>query len=467
MHILKLLPRFRQASREVVRLAAREQWTRTQIEAYQLDRLNAIWEHARHFVPHYRELASREGWPGKFDSLEHYRATVPILDKRVVRAQPHRLLSERPRRGAWRFTGGSTGTVTRVFREHAAHFQTQRCKYRQAAMWGVDFLDRSVFVWGHGASFAPGWRGRLARARRPIEDRLRNRLRLSAYDLSSPVLRRHLRAIEAWRPRSLYTYSTCAYLLAREAADRGFGCDSLQYALLTAEPTPPWLIASVERAFGVPAIREYGSIECGILATEWTDRTLRVREDVSLLETVPRDDGRFDVIVTVLQNPSFPLLRYAIADVADEPLAYPVSGFAVLSNVVGRANDLVVSRTGRPLHGLWFDDLFERTPGARRWRVHQTPSGEVAIAVEMDRGAPPLDARRISRAVQSHLEGFPVQVRTVERLAQNAAGKHRWVLSDLAHTPLAQPRKRGATASSPLAGQRGRHQPRARVDASA
>ena len=441
MHLLKLLPRFRHATKEIVRLAEREQWPRARIEAHQLHRLNTVWAHARRFVPHYRDLANRSGWPDRFDSLDHFRAVIPVLEKRTVRTRPDRLLSERPGRGTWRFTGGSTGAVTRVFYEHAAHLETQRCKYRHAAQWNVDIFDRVAFVWGHGASFAPGWKGRVARARRPLEDRLRNRLRLSAYDLSPDALRQHLRAIEAWRPRWLYTYSTCAYLLAREAMAIGFDCGSLEYALLTAEPTPPWLRASVEQAFGVPAIREYGSIECGYLAAEWPDRTLRVREDVSLLETVPRDDGRFDVLVTVLRNPSFPLLRYAIADVADEPLRHPATGFAMLSNVEGRANDLVMSRSGRILHGLWFDDLFETTAGARRWRVHQAADGAVAIVVEMDRGAPPLDDTRIRRRVEAHLEGYPVVVRTVDRMDQNAAGKHRWIVSDLTpstRSPLAR-----------------------------
>jgi hypothetical protein len=103
----------------------------------------------------------------------------------------------------------------------------------------------------------------------------------------------------------------------------------------------------------------------------------------------------------------------------------------MLSNVEGRANDLVMSRSGRILHGLWFDDLFETTAGARRWRVHQAADGAVAIVVEMDRGAPPLDDTRIRRRVEAHLEGYPVVVRTVDRMDQNAAGKHRWIVSDL------------------------------------
>lgn len=59
MKLLRLLPRFRRADREMKVLEAREQWSRNEIEAFQLDRLNAVWNHAIAHAPHHRELRSR------------------------------------------------------------------------------------------------------------------------------------------------------------------------------------------------------------------------------------------------------------------------------------------------------------------------------------------------------------------------------------------------------------------------
>lgn len=437
MHLLTLLPRFRRAYRALEGLAAVESWSRDDLERLQLERLNAVWGHAVRHVPHYRGLATTQQLPERFDSLDQFTASVPILPKRTVRADRMTLVSERPAPGTWRFTGGSTGAVTRVYCEHEAHRARLQVKYRHSAMWGVDFLDRTAFLWGHGASFAPGWRGQVGRLRRPVEDRLRNRLRLSAYDLSSPVLSSYLRRLASFQPRSLYAYSTAAWLLAKQAVTDGASVDSLRYVMLTAEPACPHIVANVERAFNVPAIKEYGSIECGVLAVEWPDRTLRVREDLSMIETIERDDGRFDIVVTVLGNASFPLFRYHIGDVTDRAIVFPDSGFAVLNQIEGRENDLVVSRSGRMLHPLWFDDLFENTRGTRRWRVYQDAAGAVSVEVELEPGAQGIDERQIARAIESHLDGFPVSVATVSRVTQNAAGKHRWVSSDLARDHLA------------------------------
>src|SRR5262245_5685923 len=108
--MLRYLPRFREASRALRTLEAREGWSRAEIEAFQLERLNAVWGHAVADVPHYRDLAGKGKLPATFASLAEFRQVVPVLDKAVVQADPRRFLSERAGRGRWVCTGGSTGT---------------------------------------------------------------------------------------------------------------------------------------------------------------------------------------------------------------------------------------------------------------------------------------------------------------------------------------------------------------------
>ena len=56
---------------------------------------------------------------------------------------------------------------------------------------------------------------------------------------------------------------------------------------------------------------------------------------VTQVETLPRDDARFDIVLTVLANPSFPLIRYSIGDITDAPLEIPARGRAILKNIAG------------------------------------------------------------------------------------------------------------------------------------
>jgi len=438
MTVLRFLPRFRKAHRELDELALRERWPRDRIEGFQLERLNDVWQHARGYVPYYRRLASENALPRRFSSLEEYRQAVPVLPKAEVRTRSRDFLSTEPLPGGWERTGGSTGTPMNVYWGRESHREMLRAKYRHFAAWDVGIFDPTAFLWGHSASFKPGMAGRLSQCLLPVQDRLRNRIRLSAYHLGHQDLRDYLRRIKAFQPVSMYGYSRALYFLAQEAESLEFECDSLRLFTLTGEPAFPFMVQAIERVFGVPAVSEYGSIECGAIASEWPDRTLRVREDMVLVETEPREDGRFDILVSVLNNPSYPLLRYAIADVTDAPLSRPDSGFAILKNVAGRNNDFILTRSGRWLHSARFDAFFKyQSKGVRRFRMRQRADGSISVALEIEDDAPAVDTKSIEQGLRDLVEGYAVRVETVNSIAQTAAGKHRLVVSDLIHEPAA------------------------------
>ena len=336
MHLLQLLPRFREVHRHLEVLAGRERWSRAGIATWQLERLNQVWRHASGHVPYYRRLAAEANLPDQFRSLQEYTDTMPIVPRLAIKAVPEDFLSDRAVPGQWHVSSGSTGNPTRYFIERGAHREILRCRYRMQASWGVDILDRTASLWSTAGGHRPGpWR-HLAGLRQRAVDLARSRLRLSAYHLSPADLRAHLRRLAAFRPAMLYAYSTAGYLLAREAEATGFHCERLSLCVLSAEPASPNMVATVERAFGVPAVAEYGATECALIAGEGPDRALRVREDLVFLETRPIEGGRHELLLTVLNNASFPILRYAIGDTTDRPLETPERGFAVLANVTGR-----------------------------------------------------------------------------------------------------------------------------------
>lgn len=437
MKLLRLLPRFRKAYRKLDTLAKRERWSRAQIEQLQLDRINAVWREATCFVPYYRGIAAELALPPRFTSLEEFTSLVPVLPKALVRSQPNLFLSSQPARGSWHRTGGSTGTPMGVYWEKQAHLNSLRAKYRMEATYGLDIFDRKVFLWGHSGSFAPGLTGRIAKLRQPLEDALRNRQRLSAYRMGRDDLQKYLQQISKFRPASLYGYSTAMYLLAQEAADSGFECDSLKVAIVSGEPAIPHFVDTIAKSLGVPAAIEYGAVECGFIAGQGPDGMLRVREDQTLVETLPREDGLFDLVVTVLTNPSFPLLRYAIDDVTDAPLRARPVGFAILGNVDGRRNDLVVSRTGRLVHSQGVKHVFEHYSCVRRFRAEQDLTGAVNVLVEITGHDAAWSESAAARRLAELLEGYPVTVKTVDVIPGTCAGKHRWIVSELADRHLA------------------------------
>jgi phenylacetate-CoA ligase len=428
--ILRFLPRFQKAYRELEILKEREHWTRGMIESFQLTRINALWRHASTHVPYYRELISRFALPGNFSTLAEFTSQVPLLPRDAVKNQPFAFISEKAAHGSWCRTGGSTGKPMDIYWGHDAHLEVLRAKYRQYNQWGLDIFDRIIFLWGHAASLRPGLAGFLSRIKQPLEDRMRNRLRLSAYFLGRDNLQRYLRQIAAFRPSGLYGYGHAVFLLAQEAEKQGFHCDTLKLVILTGEPISQRIVETVENAFGAPAIQEYGSIECGVIAGEWTDRTLRVREDIVFLESIPKADGIYDLVLSLLTNHSFPMIRYSIGDVTSGPLKIPLKGFAILPSVDGRANDLLITQNGRLLSPFLVETLFDQIPGLCRYRVVQEKNGSLNVLLEMMEGQALLDGVTLERRLSKLVEGYQVKVDAVNAIPCMPSGKHCWILSE-------------------------------------
>jgi len=431
MKYLAVLPRFRRAYGELDTLALRESWSRNAIEEYQLARINDMWKAARTNVPYYQNLSNSHSLPRQFASLGEFSQRMPLLEKSVLRGDRSQMVSTNPGKGSWYRTGGTTGAPMSVFRTREAHLRRLWAQYRFFESWNIDILDRTVHLWGHGSSLRRGLRGRVDCLLLPTYDSMRRRLRLSAYSVTPKVLRGYLKQIARFQPRAIYAYSSAAYLLAREALDCGFQCDSLRAVILTSEPAFPHIVSTVEKAFGVPAINEYGSIETGFIAGEARDRALRVREDYLFLETLPADGDRYKIVMTCLTNPDFPLLRYVIGDLTSAPLKRPASGFAILKDVAGRQNQFLRSRSGRFLHGTWFEEIVEQYPAVRRYRLHQRTDGSLQVQLELAAADDLSAAGAIQQRFQEHLEGYPVEVSCVSELQATSSGKHTWITSEM------------------------------------
>ncbi len=245
-----------------------------------------------------------------------------------------------------------------------------------------------------------------------------------------------LARLKAHRPAMLYGFSQSVSLLAREARRQGFQCKSLKAVVMTSEVATPNMRKVIEEAFGVPSVLEYGACECNLIAAESRDGTLRIREDLVLAETLPRPDGKHDIVITVLVNPSSPLIRYKIEDLTDRPIVYPPSGFAILNDVTGRNDDLVVSSQGIPIHATRIDSVFEEDLRfIRRYQVRQSSDGTVVVQLESDGAIPTQKLELLKRQIRQIVGEFAVEFQVVDRIVHSPSGKHRVVSSEFRAHP--------------------------------
>ena len=90
-----------------------------------------------------------------------------------------------------------------------------------------------------------------------------------------------------------------------------------------------------------------------------------------------------------------------------------------------------MSRAGRYIHPVRLDNIFKVDPRVKCWRVHQRAAGDVEVLLSLkEKGVAP-DVAAIRNLIEDLMEGFPVQVCVVDEVPRTAAGKHRWIHSDL------------------------------------
>lgn len=415
-----------------------------------IDGLRECLRRAQRDVPAYRtRLAAID--VDAITDLDAFAAQVPLLDKSAVRANPDAFLSvnaQTPLRTVR--TGGSTGMPMRFFMDEDAVWRQKGAMCRGRRWWGLPpNADRYVLVWGRGASFAPGWRGRFQRIKMHTKDWLLGRERWSAYDLKRDRLAEMLDRMHRARPDFIEGYASALDLIATWILERGDWRPpaSLRLAVCTAEPLHEAQRARIAQAFGVPVANEYGCTEIGVLGYSCPDCgrvhlfTDQVHVEFPNRYREQTADGpgneRGEVVVTSFRHHSAPLIRYRLGDdaeLADDDGDCPRGPTRVLS-IRGRTHDRVRTRDGRIVHGQFFTHVMAHTPGVVRFQVVQESFARVVVRIEPAPDWKPQAAARIRDLIQAQLgpdTEVSVQTGGIER---EVSGKYRWVISRLDDAP--------------------------------
>ena len=130
------------------------------------------------------------------------------------------------------------------------------------------------------------------------------------------------RAIHDLKPAGYMGTPSFLNILLEKASELGLDASSLKHASVSAEPFPPSLRASFA-ARGVAAYQTSGTAELGLVAYETEAVDGLVVAENAIVEIVrpgtgdPVPDGEVgEVVVTVLDNPAYPLIRFATGDLS-------------------------------------------------------------------------------------------------------------------------------------------------------
>jgi phenylacetate-CoA ligase len=402
-------------------------------------RLTSLLEHAAREVPFYRQRVTLTRSP----SL----AAFPVLTKPLLREHFRECMTEPLRReydsGRRRHgygwvpvkTGGSTGVPTTVIHDAAGRDEGRAARLYSQYMCGFPFGVPYFRLWG---SMVDINRTGDSLTHRALSG-LAGEILLNAFRMSDADIDAHIDTINRSRVKHLMAYVDAAEALCLYAQRNGREVRHLESVMACAGTVTRRARQTIEETLGSRVHNKYGSRECGDMACECEAGGLHVFSNRVAIEAVddrgtplaPGQPGR--LLITLLANRSFPLIRYEIGDVGCLSEAHCSCGrpFPLMEGVEGRTIEFLTDTSGGYVSPVFIRHLVGvvHNPGVfRRYQMAQLTGRSYELALEPEPGAGEDSIRPLHELLIRDLravlgEDAQITIRQTERIAEQPSGK--------------------------------------------
>lgn len=414
-------------------------WSRSELEAYQQERLAATLQDAYEHVPFYRERFEARGLrPGDIKTVADL-PKLPMLEKGELRQAGEQILSRRFSRKQIRsaVTSGSTGyPLTNYWSVEAEQrtyaFLWARC--RRGVWRGVSYGSfTGLQIVRPEVVKPPFWRINFAAGQTCY----------SVFHMSPATLPLYLERLRRARHVYLEGYPSPIAMLGKYIVEQGIDWPCPPQAVYTtAEQLLPEYRQQIEEGFKTRVYDQYGQNEKVGTITEYECGHLHYDMDYGVIEFVPfgkADDGRtiYEMVCTGFENFAAPLIRYRVGDLAllvENPPACPVYAGPIVECVYGRTAQALVSRDGRRYTNI--SVIAKRCHHVDAMQCVQEQPGAVEIRVVRGAGFSDEDERNILQQFQAKMGQMEFAVRYVDAIERTASGKF---LSIVSRVPPAAP----------------------------
>lgn len=356
-------------------------------------RLERVLTHAQKSIPFYQARVS---------ARQPILQDFPILTRNDLSGQFTALMSPtlradhsaRKRRKGYGWatvqTGGTSGMPTTVVHDRLFRDQGRASRLYSQYLSGFAFGTPYAQIWGSMRD--------INQSRDSLPKRVLNWLSghilLNAFRLDDVAIDAYLRLLAERRLLHVMAYVDAAHLLAARALERGDASVRLRSVMACAGTLTSEARNAMSEAFGARIHNKYGSRECTDMACECEMGGMHVYAHHVNLEVVddagnqlpPGRPGR--ILVTLVGNQSFPLIRYDIGDIGSLSSGDCACGrpFPRFGAIEGRAMERVTASDGSHVSPIYFRHLIGVVHNPDRlWRRFQfTQLGDADYELLLD-----------------------------------------------------------------------------------
>lgn len=415
-------------------LSRSEQFSPDEIDEYRRERLTALLRHAYEHVPFYRTLFNERGLKPSGIDPANIAETIPIVTKSTLREQNHafRSRSSTHRRFVEINTSGTSGTpltisATRSAIQHNYAFFARFLRWCGVALGAPSATFAGRMFIPQAQKKPPFWRRNAAT----------NTTLFSSYHISSATIPYYVTALEELSPTFIDAYPSAIHAIARFLVDSRMPHAIRPKVIITSSETlGDEQRRIIEEAFCCPVRDQYGSAEMVAFISQCERGSYHVNPEYGLVEILradgyparPGEPG--DMICTGFLNHAMPLIRYRIGDTAMMASGRCDCGrnFPVVQSILGRSDDLIVTRDGRFVGRL--DPVFKGLRAIKETQIVQTDVDRIVVRlVRADTYTNSVGEKLLAELARRVGEGIDIRIEEVSEIAKTANGKFQSVIS--------------------------------------
>ena len=334
-------------------------------------------------------------------------------------------------------TSGSSGNPFIFAKDKFCHALTWAEIIDRFGWYGIDFnTTLQARFYGIPLDF-------LGYVKERLKDSLSKRYRFPIFDLSEKKLKQYMSVFKRKQFHYINGYTSSIVLFSKYLKSQNViltsVCPSLKYCVVTSEMLFDSDKTLMETYLGVPVVNEYGAAELDLIAFTNKEGEFIVNSETLFVEVLDENDmpvelgqsGR--IIITSLYNKAHPMIRY---DIGDTGVLSEKSTFKrpILSELVGRTNDVAKLPSGKTVPGLTFyyvtKSFIEDSGIVKEFIIEQTELNTFNVIYVSDRDLTQLETKEIEKALFTYLEeGLTLNFKRELLLARSKRGKLKQFIS--------------------------------------
>jgi len=411
-------------------------WSRSKLENFQLENLQALVKHAYENVPYYRRVFDQiKLKPQDIASLDDIQK-IPLLRREDISKNLEDMVARNYDRSRLRLitTGGTTGKPLGVYQDkYTVDVNEMVYVIRQWNWAGYELGDRIVTLRGNTILRKSTQGKRAWWDYNPGH----NELILSSFEMDDDHLFKYIEIIQKFQPRFIQAYPSSIEIFARFMKRNSICSPSIEAIFCESETLYPEQRKLIESQFGCKIFSGYGMTERAADAVECEQHQgYHVNMEYGILELVDRFNqpikmpgisGR--VVGTGFDTFCMPIIRYVTDDIAEygPDICKCTRQATLVKNFKGRLRELIFSKSGKimplmtclSLHGNSFVKLSEL-------KFIQEREGELIVQIAV---APNYSETEVRAELQHelyqklHPDEFVIKIDVVKHVKRTERGK--------------------------------------------